>query len=239
MIRQIYYGIAERLTDSYYGRKIMAAYLSYGAGYDFCRFYACENPDGSGGIIHLYYSSMIIDGFVSSEDAETFIGMTNPMNIEVSGDTPIRAEGFKSSRRTLFRVKTGDTDIDFGDVDVNRRIADCYVILRDSFENMGTFENWYVDISHRIRHETAELYHWGSSTVTKAFDVDGFVFLSHIATAAAERGKGSARRLLYCIAKKLESEGKSGYLFALDHRKSFYEAIGFEAVSEDYFYEAG
>ena len=180
---------------------------------------------------------MVIDGCVNSEDMETFIRMINLMNIEISGNSPINAAGFKASRRTLFRVKKGVTDISFGDVTVNSRIPECYDILRECFENMCEFENWYVDISHRIRHKTAELYLCGSTTVTKAFDTDGFAFLSHIATAENERGKGAARRLLYCIADKLESEGKSGYLFALDHRKSFYENIGFEAVGEDIFYE--
>lgn len=238
MIRQIFDGVSERLTDSYYGRKIMAAYLSYGAEYDFCRFYSCENPDGSGGIIHVFYASMIVDGNVSREDAETFIRMFSPVNIEASGSMSLRLEeGYWGIHRTMFRAASGDTDIRYEAIDVNNRAAECFRILRDSFENMGEFDRWYVDMSHRIRHKTAELYLYGGTTVTKAFDVGGFAFLSHIATASAERGKGGARRLLYCISKRLEAEGKSGYLFALDHRRSFYSSIGFEAVGEDIFYE--
>ena len=60
VIKQIYEDIPSRLTKSYYGKKIMAAYNAYGSGYDFCRFYACENPDGSFGTVHIYNSSMVI-----------------------------------------------------------------------------------------------------------------------------------------------------------------------------------
>ncbi|MCH5347894.1 MAG: GNAT family N-acetyltransferase [Oscillospiraceae bacterium] len=238
MIRQIFDGIPERLTDSYYGKKIMAAYLSYGAKYDFCRFYACDDPDGSSGTIHVYYAAMVIDGNVSHQDAETFINMIKPMTVEVSGKTPLQLPvEYQRLRRTLFHLKSGDTDIDFCDININNCIAESYIVLKESFENMGDFDKWYVDISHRIRHGVAELYLYDRTTVTKSFDIDGYVFLSHIATAKSERGKGTARRLLRCLAKKYNSDGREAYLFALDHRRSFYESIGFEPVGEDILYE--
>lgn len=237
VIKQIYDGIAERLTDSYYGRKIMAAYKAYGAGYDFCRFYSCESSDGSFGTVHIYNSSMVIDGKVNMDDITVLIKMTKPVNIEISGGTSLPPDGYKMCRRTLFKAVPNKTDVVFNNVTVNSRGSDCYKILAEGFENMGSFEDWYVDISHRIRHGVSELYYYGETTVTKNFDLDGFVFISHIATAKAARGKGSARRLLYCLAEKFESEGKSVHLFALDHRKTFYEAIGFEPVAEDILYE--
>ncbi|MCH5194011.1 MAG: GNAT family N-acetyltransferase [Oscillospiraceae bacterium] len=238
MVRQIYESIPERLTDSYYGKKIMAAYLSYGAGYDFCRFYACEDTDGKVGTIHVYYAAMVIDGNVSHQDAETFINMIKPMTVEVSGETALQLpDEYQRHHRTLFRLKQGDTDIDFHRVKKNNCMAESYIVLKESFENMGDFDKWYVDISHRIRHGVAELYLYEKTTVTKSFDIDGYVFLSHIATARSERGKGTARRLLRCLAKKYNNEGREAYLFARDHRKSFYESIGFEPVKEDILYE--
>lgn len=238
VIRQIFEGIPERLTDSYYGKKIMAAYLAYGAKYDFCRFYACEDADGKTGTIHVYYAAMVIDGNVSNEDAETFINMIKPMTVEVSAETSLQLTvEYQRYHRTLFRLKQGDTDINFPDVKINNCMAESYIVLKESFENMGDFDKWYVDISHRIRHGVAELYLYDSTTVTKSFDIDGYVFLSHIATAESERGKGTARRLLRCLAKKYNNEGREAYLFARDHRRSFYESIGFEPVKEDILYE--
>lgn len=233
MIKQIYDGIPERLTKSYYGRKILAAYKAYGSGYDFCRFYAC----GNGGTVHIYNSSMVIDGDVDSEDVSLLIKMTKPANIEISGGTLLQPDGYEMRHRTLFRAVSQSTDIDFANITVNGNAEECYKILAESFENMGGFEDWYVDISHRIRHGVSELYYCGDTTVTKNFDIDGFVFVSHIATAESARGKGAARRLLYCLADKFEKEGKAMHLFALDHRKTFYEAIGFVPASEDIIYE--
>ena len=237
LIKQIYEDIPSRLTKSYYGKKIMAAYNAYGSGYDFCRFYACENPEVGFGTVYIYNSSMVIDGSVNADDISMLIKMTKPANIEISGGTLLQPEGYAMRHRTLFKAVPNKTDVDFSNVNVNTNAEDCYKILAESFENMGSFEDWYVDISHRIRHGVSELYYYGDTTVTKNFDIDGFVFVSHIATAETARGKGGARRLLYCLAERFAKEEKEVHLFALDHRKTFYEAIGFEPVAEDILFE--
>ena len=233
MIKQIFDGIPQRLTNSYYGNKIMAAYLAYGAEYDFCKFYSCGD-----GTVHIYNSSMVVDGNIDISDLEMFIEMTKPINIEVSSDAALQAnDKYNLLHRTLFHVKSRDNDIAFNSVKVNTCTDECYQILKESFENMGSFDEWYVDINHRIRHNVADLYLFDSTTITKQFNINGFVFLSHIATSASSRGQGTARRLLYCLAEKYRSEGAEAYLWALDHRKSFYEEIGFEPVCEDILYE--
>ena len=237
LIKQIFDDIPSRLTKSYYGRKIAAAYNAYGSGYDFCRFFSCEKSDGSTGTVHIYNSSMVIDGHADTDDIAMLIKMTKPANIEISGGTLLQLDGYQMRHRTLFRVVPDKTDISFGEITINGCTDECYKILAESFENMGSFEDWYVDISHRIRHGVSEIYYCGETTVTRDFDIDGFVFVSHIATAASARGKGGARRLLYCLADKLAKEEKAMHLFALDHRKTFYEAIGFEPIAEDILYE--
>lgn len=237
MIKQIYEDVPSRLTDSYYGKKIAAAYKAYGGEYGFCRFYACENGDESFGTAHIYNSSMVVDGAVNPEDIRTLVNFTKPLTVEIAEGTISRLDGYRPLHRTLFKAVPRETDVNFADVTVNGGFKRCYKILAESFENMGRFEEWYVDISHRVRHGVSRIYLYGDTTVTENFDVDGFVFVSHIATAKSARGKGSARRLLYRLADKFEKEGKSVHLFALDHRKNFYETIGFTPVAEDILYE--
>ncbi len=233
VIKQIFDGIPELVTDSYYGRKILAAYNAYGSGYDFCKFYSCGN-----GIIHIYNTGMVIDGNVDTSETEMFINMIKPVTIEVSSNIAFQLDNaYTRKHRTLFRVKSGDTDIDFSDVKANDYTDKCFEILSESFDNIGSYDTWYVDISHKIRHNVSELYLYESTTVTRQFNIDGFIFLSHIATAPEARGKGTARRLLYCLGKEAERRGENAYLFALDHRRSFYETIGFEPVYEDTLYE--
>lgn len=233
MIRQIYDGISELVSDSYYGRKILAAYKAYGAGYDFCKFYSCKN-----GVIHIYNTSMVIAGNIDALETEMFINMTKPMAIEVPNNIDLQLDSaYVCKHRTLFRVKSGDTHIDFNDVKVNSYTDKCFEILTKSFDNIGNYDEWYVDISHKIRHNVSELYLFDSTTVTQQFNINGFIFLSHIATAPEARGRGTARRLLYCLGNEAEKRGGNAYLFALDHRRSFYESIGFEPVYEDTLYE--
>jgi len=232
-MKQIYDGISELVTKTYYGYKILAAYLAYGAEYDFCRFYSCGD-----GIVHIYNSAMVIDGDVDVSELEMLIEMAKPATVEVSSEMALRLSScYLQYHRTLFRFKNNETDVNYEDVNVNRFTLDCYRILNESFENMGDFDSWYVDINHRIRHQVANLYLFENTTATQQFNINGFVFLSHIATAEASRGKRTARRLLYCLAEKYKSEGSEAYLWALDHRKSFYVSIGFEPVAEDILFE--
>ncbi len=233
VIKQIFDGIPKLVTDSYYGRKILAAYNAYGSGYDFCKFYSCGN-----GIIHTYNTSMVIDGDIDIDEIELFINMTKPVSIEAKSEMPLQlCEKYCMKHRTLFNVKSGKTDININDVKVNSFTERCFEILSESFENLTDYSAWYVDISHKIRHNVSELYLYDSTTITRQFNINGFIFLSHIATAPEERGKGTARRLLYCLGNEAEKQGENAYLFALDHRRSFYETIGFEPVYEDILYE--
>ena len=232
-MKQIYDGIAERITNSYYGYKILAAYLAYGAEYDFCKFYSCGE-----GIVHIYNSSMVIDGKCDVSELEMIVEMTKPVTLEVASGIALQLrDGYERCHRTLFGLKSHINDISIDDVKVNCCTGYCYEILAESFENMGSYESWYVDINHRIRHNVANLYLFDSTKATQQFNINGFVFLSHIATAEAARGKGTARKLLYYLAAKYESENCKAYLWSLDHRKSFYESIGFEPVAEDILYE--
>jgi len=248
VIKQIFDSIPELVSDSYYGRKILAAYTAYGGGYDFCKFYSCfdcgdrcnrsNRGHRSDGIIHIYSTSMVIDGNVDADEAEMFINLTKPVTIEISSRTALHlGSGYRQKHRTLFRVRPRETDIAFEDVKVNSYTDVCYDILSKSFDTVGSYDEWYVDISHKIRHSVSELYLYDSTTVTQQFNINGFIFLSHIATAPEARGKGMARRLLYCLGREAEKRSADAYLFALDHRRSFYETIGFEPVYEDILYE--
>ncbi len=232
-MKQIFDGISERLTNSYYGYKIMAAYLAYGSEYDFCKFYSCGD-----GTVHIYNSSMVIDGNADMSELKILIEMLKPVSIEVSREMTLRIyDEYIAKQRTLFHAKSGIYDVDLDDVKVNSFTDECYNILNESFDNIGDFDLWYVDISHRIRHKVSDLYLFDSTTITKQFNINGFCFLSHIATARPERGKGTARKLLWYLAEKFKSEGSETYLFAFENRKTFYESIGFELVYEDIYYE--
>ncbi|MDE5576676.1 MAG: GNAT family N-acetyltransferase [Oscillospiraceae bacterium] len=233
MIKQIFDVTPEMVTDSYYGRKILAAYTAYGGGYDFCRFYSCGT-----GVIHIYNTSMVIDGNIDCDEAEMFIDLTKPVSIEMESKKTLHISGdYSTEHRTLFRVVPQKCDINIGNVKVNSCTDKCFEILNESFDDMLSYDDWYVDISHRIRHNVSKLYLYESTTITQQFNINGFIFLSHIATAKSQRGRGTARELLRLLGGEAEKRGETAYLFARDKRYSFYESIGFEPVYEDLLYE--
>lgn len=233
MIKQVFSADDLQFGHNIIGGKIASAVTAYGTEYDFCRLYYAD----SGGYILAYNGSMLCDGVLDADELSVFAGMLNADNIEVSSDTALHiGDGYKRVGRTLFELIPKGNDIDSRCVKQNTLLKKCYEIISAGF-GINEFDPWYVDISHRIRHGVSDIYLYKSTTVTKAFDYNGMVFLSHIATSPEARGKGTARSLLYYLCGELSQDGKKVYLYARDERRSFYEDAGFCPVRYDYFYE--
>lgn len=222
---------AASFSDSWYGKKIQAYVNAYGLAYDFCRLYSSDK----GGLMLVYNSTATIDGVFDRDELNDMIQLISPVTVECS-DNAFVPDGYNQYCKTLFKGVSCVSEI--SDLKVNTCLDDVYHILEESF-GLSEYEAWYADTSHRIRHGVSDVFLWNSTTVTKLFDIDNYVFLSHIATGTADRGKGRARQLLYHLCSKYEKQGKSVYLYAKDERVSFYEGIGFIPVSHSVFYEKG
>ena len=75
------------------------------------------------------------------------------------------------------------------------------------------------------------------TAATAIYDYGDQVLIGQVATKVAARGKGYARDFLHWIANDLEARGKTGILYALDIRKSFYEEIGFTLIESEFVWE--
>lgn len=224
-----------KLSDSYYGYKIRSYLNAYGTSYDFCRFY--ENDIG--GAILIYNGTMVADGKFDNEELDGFIEMLSPVTVEIPSDIGFVPSGdYIPCERTLFKAVDIPCSDEALDVKHNTFIADSFPILSEAF-GIDEFDAWYVDISHRIRHGVSDIYLYETTTVQKAFDIDGFVFLSHIATAKNDRGKGNAARLLNWLCGELRKERKEIYLYSKKERYTFYRLLGFQKVTTDIVYERG
>lgn len=232
LIKQIY-DTDIVLSGSWYGRKIRSCLDAYGTNYDFCRLFAAD----SGGYILIYNSTLTVDGDLDADELSRFVSAASPVNVEVPQNIKLRlGNDYKEIQKTLFRCKGGKSSIRYSDVKVNEQVRDIFPILEEGF-GLNDFDMWYVDIMHRIRHGISDVFAYESTTLTKLFDIDDHAFIALVATAAADRGKGRARELLYTVCGELEKQGKKVYLYARDERVSFYESIGFEPVSREIFYE--
>lgn len=221
------------VSDSYYGRKIASYLKAYGADYDFCQFYRLDS-----GALMVYNSSAVIDCNAKDEELNSFINVLSPVSVEIGrADFIILPAEYQRKKRILFKFCRGITDINYSDIKINTSLNDIYAILRESF-GLTEYEAWYADIFHRIRNNTAKTFLYEDKvTATMQFCEDCFAFYSSIASAEKYRGQGYARKLLHCIAEELDNNNISGYLFALEHRVSFYKEIGFEPVDEDILFE--
>lgn len=222
-----------KLSESYYGYKIRSLLDAYGTSYDFCKLYTNE----SGGTILTYNSTLIADGNFDENELDGFVQMLCPVTVEVSADIRLTLnDDYVRTERTLFRASKGLTCGEELAVKHNTFIADCFPIISEAF-GITEFDEWYVDISHKIRHGVSDIYLYKTTTVTKAFDVNGFVFLSHIATANADRGQGNASKLIRMLCEIYEKECKDVYLYSKKERYTFYQSLGFEKVLTDTVYE--
>lgn len=222
-----------KLSESYYGYKIRSLLNAYGTSYDFCKLYTNEE----GGTILTYNSTLIADGIFDESELDGFIEMLCPVTVEVS--TNIRLDlssDYIQTERTLFKAPKNLSCGEEIDVKHNAFTAECFPIISEAF-GITEFDEWYVDISHKIRHGVSDIYIYKTTTVTKAFDINGFVFLSHIATASADRGQGNAARLIKWLCENYEKECKEVYLYSKKERYTFYQSLGFEPIFTDIVYE--
>lgn len=222
-----------KLSESYYGYKIRSLLDAYGTSYDFCKLYTNEE----GGTILTYNSTLIADGELDESELDGFIEMLCPVTVEAPADICLDlSDEYVRTERSLFKAPKGSFCSEEIDVKHNAFIADCFPIISEAF-GITEFDEWYVDISHKIRHSVSDIYLYKTTTVTKAFDINGYVFLSHIATASADRGQGNAARLIKWLCEKYEKECKEVYLYSKNERYTFYQSLGFEKVLTDKVYE--
>lgn len=222
-----------KLSESYYGYKIRSLLNAYGTSYDFCKLYTNE----SGGTILTYNSTLIADGSFDESELDDFVQLICPVTVEVPANIRLTLnDNYIKTERTLFKAPKGLTCDEDIVVKHNTFIADCFPIISEAF-GITEFDEWYVDISHKIRHGVSDIYLYKTTTVTKAFDINGFVFLSHIATANADRGQGNASKLIKWLCGNYEKECKDVYLYSKKERNTFYRSLGFEDILTDTVYE--
>lgn len=227
------------LHECYYGRKILSYFISYGTSYDFCRFFEVTNNDTKAYIVQ-FNAVMIIcsDGPLETEELITFIQMNKPFRVEAPWiilkdlcDIP----GYKMLKRTKFEFTDHKpANFDESKIEINPSLDEIYEILHEGFPTLAGHGLWITEHSHKIRHGLSRIYLYNHcTTATVIYDVDDHVLIGQVATKSEARGRGYARDLLYWIGHTLSLRGKKVSLFALDYRESFYEEIGFKAISTE------
>lgn len=110
----------------------------------------------------------------------------------------------------------------------NPPLSEVYRVLSacsKDFPHLPSFENWYVDMSHRIRHGAARVFlsSEGSSCALLTVCVPEGAILSGVATLPSCRGRSEASRLIGRICE----EGQNIFLFCRPEHESLYKRLGF------------
>ena len=105
-------------------------------------------------------------------------------------------------------------------------LEEFYNTLKTGFDI--DFEPWYLDISHRIRHNVTRTRRLGNSVLVIQHELFGSALISQVATIPQARGKGEASRLISAVCAELSESDI--YVICEDKLRGFYEKNGFVKV---------
>ena len=239
-----------RLKPCHYGRRIRSHYMAYSIKYDFSKMYLLESGGEQKAVISLFNRSMVIgeliDKRLSGDDIEElalFIQINLPASVELdpvyaSVLSPLISELYSGELRTEFAYNSSG-DSRGAQIDEFPSLDSVFDILRGCFPALNDSGGlWIADTSHRIRRGMSQSFLMnGCTTATLQYALDGVALIGNVATKKEYRGQFYARRLLYRLGERLTEEGWSVRLFARPHRVSYYEEIGFAAISHDIVFE--
>ena len=236
------------LAVCHYGRKILCNMVAYGTKYSFCRFFRLRSHDKTAWMM-LQNSTLLVSTQADfSNDAEAhaelslFVEMHQPFRVEGAQSllSGLQLKGYQQLHRSVFRLEPGGISPVFDPEQVDRapKLDDVYEILSEGFPNLIAHDIWLTDTSHMVRRGLRQCFtYFNVTAATAIYDYGDQVLIGQVATKVAARGKGYARDFLHWIANDLEARGKTGILYALDIRKSFYEEIGFTLIESEFVWE--
>lgn len=111
------------------------------------------------------------------------------------------------------------------------RLDSAYTLLADCFDQIAPFDTWYVDISHRIRHDFCHIAAIQEANAPVSFactvaETKKNAILGQVATAPASRRKGYAGRCVLDLVRRLQ--GKYLYILpAHEAAEKLYKSLGF------------
>ena len=243
--------ILDSLSDCHYARRVKSNFVSYGAKYDFCRFYLhiSDKTQKPLSVISQFNATMIIaplkgNDCKKDETSEllTLVKMNSPQTIELpltfAEVLKDKLSNFTPCMRTEFEYISKNHS-PLMEVDETPRLQDVYDILKTSFPAIADgYELWLTDTSHKVRRGLSQCFVLGGcTTATIQYICDGVALVGQVATKPEERGKFHARKLLYWIGERLYKRGFTVRLFARSNRVSYYEEIGFKELQSDIVFE--
>ncbi len=215
-------------------QKIRALLMAYGTKYDFCRFYYSEcfvfcEMSGS------YVVAEIVEDLsdCALEELTDFLdfnGFTEIFCSEYLGRKLLQTLSRPFKKVNLMCFNADRICMSQPNIDRNPPLDEVFNILKSVFDI--DYETWYVDMSHRVRHNIAKIRKLDNSVLVIQYDINGEVLLSQIATSPEFQNKGNASRLIKAVCAELS--GRDIIIICEDKLVPFYNKIGFKKASNKF-----
>lgn len=216
-----------------YSIRILSLLASYGTGYQFATFYRQVNDNGE-----LTAIMSKLDNDVTLAVGDDFDEAELVRFFCVTGyNTILSSDAFeKGTRYDEGMVMSCSTKpeavMQSVTIDEYPKLMDLYNFV--DYENQD-FKAWYVDISHRIRHNTAKAYtlNVGEDIISSGIIssiYDGCAVLTAVRTSDEFRGMGYGGFLVKYICSDVK---KTVFLMRdMNQNESFYSHLGFKNIGK-------
>lgn len=192
--------------------KVKALFSAYGTGYDFLRFYIQPSA-----VIAVYYSSAVVCG-MADEETVSFLKLNGYSDILMPD-----INGVCGQRLNIMSYEKYQEAADL--LSINPPYREVYDILSDGFDI--SFDEWYTDTCHNIRHGISELYILnGKAAAVKQFTVDNISLISAVAVKNTHKQMGYGSRLIRAVSERLIKSSEV-YIICEDSLIPFYEKNGY------------
>ncbi len=213
--------------------RVCALKQAYGLDVSFVQFFA----DDRGSI------AALMDGFLSfycvgelTDEWCAFLLMHSDIHIlhtdAMTATAFARKNGFPLTYGSVYKLERlssgAPLPFNYAELVPYREI---YALLAAFFDRISAFEPWYVDISHRIRHDCCHIAteYANDRIISIAMTVaetEEIALIGGVATVQEYRGKGAASR---CIGQLISNLSQSTIFIAPDNDRAaqLYKTLGF------------
>jgi len=219
------------------GVRSLGPVLAYGLNFDFLDAWTQEIDEKVTAFIIKFYGAVTVSSSADADidEVEEFLG--------VIGFDSLTCD-YKEGNAFVMKLEKGRdfkgsivTNCNFIE---NSNYKEFYGILTRCHKDFlpNVYEDWFVDINHRVRHGYAETHLFSrdgelTSCVAVLSVLDDAIFITGVSTLPEYRGQHFAHTLIGHICEK--HSDKTVYLFCAEDKVPFYEKAGFKNTSKIYF----
>lgn len=231
---------AELLKEPVYNLRVSALIDAYGVNQSFFNVWHDDFKSVVAALDSSYY--ICENEIMNIGEIKDFLSFS-PGVLQISGKKEsIEKLGISYDKRSDYYVLVNESTKAFRNIETDKepKLKEIYELIAESGSDdltLGSFNEWYADMSHRIRHGCARAYSIKENgQIISALLVSALSekagLISGVVTKKDYRGKGLAAALLSKAYTQLKEEGRTAVTECSNNLYGFYENAGFKAIGE-------